>query len=166
LKQIGLAYRQWGMDNGDKYPDQVSVTNGGTMELVTSGLAYVHFLALSNELNTPKILLCPADTNRIAATEFISFNNSNLSYFAALDAAESRPQGFLSGDDNFTVNGAKPKRGVLDLWTNSMIAWLPTRHNLQGNIGLADGSVQGFTTPRLQQALGETGMVTNQLVMP
>jgi type II secretory pathway pseudopilin PulG len=33
LKQVGLAYRIWEGDNGDKYPMQTSVTNGGTMEL-------------------------------------------------------------------------------------------------------------------------------------
>ena len=34
LKEIGLAYRIWAGDNGSKYPMEVSVTNGGTMELV------------------------------------------------------------------------------------------------------------------------------------
>ena len=32
LKQIGLSYRLWEGDNGDKYPMSVSVTNGGTMD--------------------------------------------------------------------------------------------------------------------------------------
>jgi competence protein ComGC len=34
LKQIGLAYRIWAGDNNDKYPMEISVTNGGTLELV------------------------------------------------------------------------------------------------------------------------------------
>src|SRR5882724_2787082 len=37
LKQVGVAFRTWALDNGDKYPPQVSVTNGGTMELVSGG---------------------------------------------------------------------------------------------------------------------------------
>lgn len=136
------------------------------MELVGSGIPYVHFLVLSNELSTPRILVCPADTNRIAATNWSSLRNGNISYFVALDAAETHPQMFLSGDDNFTVNGTKPKRGILELWTNSTIAWLPTRHVLQGNVALADGSVQGFSSVRFQQALVGTGTTTNRLVMP
>src|ERR1017187_5801106 len=37
LKQIGLAFRIWEGDNGGKYPMQVSVTNGGAMELALAG---------------------------------------------------------------------------------------------------------------------------------
>src|SRR5208283_5763737 len=33
LREIGMAYRIWAGDNGDKFPMQVSVANGGTMEL-------------------------------------------------------------------------------------------------------------------------------------
>lgn len=166
LKQIAIAFRQWAIDHNDKFPDQVSVTNGGTMGLVGSGSAYVHFLVMSNELSTPKILLCPTDKGRVAATNWISLRNGNLSYFVGLDTSESNPQAILSGDDNFTVNGVKPKRGVLELWTNSTIAWLPTRHVRQGNVALADGSVQGFDSPRFQQALFATGTSTNRLSMP
>jgi len=42
---------------------QVSATNGGTMELVNSGVVWVHFAVMSNELNTPKYSL-PADKRR------------------------------------------------------------------------------------------------------
>lgn len=110
LKQVGLAFRMWALDHDDKFPDQVSVTNGGTMELVRSGLAYVHFVALSNELNSPKVLLCTAETNRLAATNWSSLRNRNISYFVALNATDSQPQMFLSGDDNFTVAGTKPSQ--------------------------------------------------------
>lgn len=166
LKQITLSFRLWAGDNHDKYPDQVSVTNGGTMELVATGVAYVHFLVMSNELSTPRLLICPADTNRVAATNFTSLRNKNLSYFAALDADEQHPQMFLSGDDHFTVNGAPRKRDVLALWTNSAVAWLPTRHVKAGNIGFVDGSVQQFTSALFQRALTQTGVATNRLAMP
>src|SRR6266516_3654392 len=74
LKQVGLAFRQWALDNNDKFPTQVSVTNGGTMELVESGNVYVHFLVMSNELNMPRILFCPQESNpkRQPATTFAS----------------------------------------------------------------------------------------------
>ena len=41
--QVGVAFRTWALDNRDRYPMQVSVTNGGTMEAVSSGVAFVHF---------------------------------------------------------------------------------------------------------------------------
>lgn len=34
LKQVGLAFRRWALDNEDNYPMQVSLTNGVTMELI------------------------------------------------------------------------------------------------------------------------------------
>src|SRR3954452_15480918 len=61
LKQVGLSFRTWSLDNQDHYPMQVSVSNGGTMELVMQGNAFVHFQVMSNELSTPKILICPQD---------------------------------------------------------------------------------------------------------
>src|SRR2546421_7976239 len=43
LKQLGLSYLQWAWDAQDRFPMQVSVTNGGSMEFVGSGAAWVHF---------------------------------------------------------------------------------------------------------------------------
>lgn len=166
LKQIGLAFKQWALDQNDKFPMQVPATNGGTMELVGSGIAYVHYLVLSNELNTPKILICPTDTNRLAATNWSSLRNHNLSYFVGLNADDTNPQSFLAGDDNIAVANIKPGRGLLELWTNSPVAWMTTRHIKQGNVGLADGSVQGYSNSRLREALCYTGMSTNRLVIP
>ncbi len=166
LKQIGLAFNLWAGDNNDRPPSQVSVTNGGTMELVGSGIAYVHFLVMSNELSTPKILVCHADSNRGAATNWTSLRNTSLSYFAGLDSYPTNLNTFLSGDDNFTVNGIRPRSGLLKTRTNSTVAWLPTRHVNAGNLCFADGSVQQIHNARLQQALAQTGVATNRLLMP
>jgi prepilin-type N-terminal cleavage/methylation domain-containing protein len=37
LKQIGLSFSQCALDHDDKFPMQLAVTNGGTMELVDRG---------------------------------------------------------------------------------------------------------------------------------
>jgi prepilin-type processing-associated H-X9-DG protein len=73
---------------------------------------------------------------------------------------------FLSGDDNFAIGGVPVKSGLLQLLTNTPVAWTKTRHKLYGNIGLADGSVQQLTTDGLRQALQQTGVATNRLVIP
>jgi hypothetical protein len=167
LKQIGIAFRIWEGDHNDKYPMQVSVTNGGAMELVAGGNVTACFLALSNKLITPEPLFCPADIRRFQATNFAtSFNRSNISYFVNLDAVESYPQMFLDGDDNLTVGGVRVRPGIFNLWTNATIGWTKERHHGGGNIGLADGSVQQLTTDGLQQALQQTGVATNRLVIP
>src|SRR5271165_6221667 len=58
LKEIGLAFRVWEGDNGDKYPMAVSTANGGAKEMVASSSvalpanpdAFVYaFMVMSNE---------------------------------------------------------------------------------------------------------------------
>lgn len=167
LKQVGLSFRMWAQDNGDQFPMRVSVTNGGTMELVESGTVYPHFLVMSNELNTPKILVCPEDRRRSPAMSFsTNFSNTNLSYFVGVDASELMPQSFLTGDDHFTVHGQRPKSGLLQLGTNRPVAWLRERHAYGGNVGLADGSVQSFTSASFLRSVAGSGVGTNRLAIP
>src|SRR5687767_10814554 len=64
LKQIGLSFRQWALDNNDKYPAQVPTNSGGAMELAQQGFVWPILQVMSNELNTPKILVCPEDKER------------------------------------------------------------------------------------------------------
>src|SRR6266536_2476803 len=165
-KQIGLAFRTWALDNGGKYPTRVSIINGGAMEWVERGIASVHFQVMSNELSTPKVLLCPADAGRTNANSFQTFNNSHLSYFVGAEAEDTNPQGLLSGDANLIIGGVAVKRGLLELGTNQSVGWSSTRHVLQGNVALADGSVQGVASTRLGALLIQTGLSTNRLLIP
>jgi prepilin-type N-terminal cleavage/methylation domain-containing protein/prepilin-type processing-associated H-X9-DG protein len=167
LKQIDLAYRVWPRFQSDKYPMQVSIKQGGAMELVATGNVAANFLVMSNELSTPKILICPADTSRFAATNFTAgFDNSNVSYFVGVDAAEEFPQRIISGDDNFEIGGVPIKSGLLELPTNMPIAWTAARHKFAGNIGLADGSVREVSISELTNLFNQTGLATNRLAIP
>src|ERR1017187_6706284 len=138
LKQDGLAFRLWEGDNGDKYPMAVSTNKNGTMEYAAD--VFRHFQVMSNELSTPKILVCPAD-DRTAAASFAKLKNQNVSYFVGLDAEETRPQMLLTGDRNVT-NGIAPEHSILKLVPDQPAGWTEAMHNGVGNIGLADGSVQ------------------------
>jgi len=165
LKQIGLATRVWEGDHGDKYPWRIPGTNGGTMDFISGPNAWRHFQVMPNELSTPKILVCPADASRTAATNFTFFNNSNLSYFVGIDASETNPQSLLMGDRNIT-NGTPIRNGILELTTNSPTGWTAEIHRKVGNIVLADGSVQQVSQNGLRQTLASTGAVTNRLLLP
>ena len=165
LAPIGLAFRIWEGDHNDKYPMRFALTNSETMKMMASGNAYVLWQTMSNELSTPKILHCPADTKRIAATNFTTgFSDANISYFFSLDAFESYPQMILVGDDNLIVDGVRVKPGILNLWTNN-IAWTKERHGGSGNIGMADGSVQQTTSAGLNSAVvsSTSGVPTNNV---
>ena len=164
IKQIGIAFRLWEGDNNDKYPMAVSVTNGGAMELIATGNVAACFQVMSNELSTPKILLCPEDTKRIAATNFSTgFSGANISYFINADAVETYPQMILDGDDNLLVDGKPVQPGILNLRPGTTIGWTKDRHHGVGNIGMADGSVQQTTSRSLNSAFGSctNGVPTN-----
>ena len=60
IKQIGLAARVWASDNQNIMP--------------------ADFLSMSNELATPKILTCPADSARKRANDWREFDGSSVSY--------------------------------------------------------------------------------------
>jgi prepilin-type processing-associated H-X9-DG protein len=167
LHQIGLAYWTWAGDNEDKFPMQVSVTNGGTMELVANGKnAWLNFLVMSNELSTPKVLFCPVDTSHVSTAIFSSDLQNNVSYFVGLNATTNYPQSILSGDDNFEINGVPVKSGLLQLSTNHATAWTAARHEFKGNIGFADGSVQQLGNSGLTNLLHQTDLATNRLAIP
>ena len=170
LKQIGISFRIWEGDNGDKFPMQVSVTNGGAMELAIAGNVSVIFGVMSNELSTPKVLVCPEDTGRYCATNFTTdLNHQTISYFVSLDAEDKYPKMIISGDDNLEVNGIRVRPGILNLWTNTSVGWTTERigkFHGPGNIALADGSVSSTTTLAFQSALVNTGLATNRLVIP
>jgi hypothetical protein len=168
LKEIGLACRIWEDDQGDKYPMFVSITNGGAMELIATGNVVATFQVMSNELSMPKILICPEDKKRLpAATNFSDIQLKNkISYFVGVDAKETQPQMFLSGDDNLAVGEVPAKSGLLEFSTNSSIAWTTTRHDHVGNIGLADGSIWQGTSSGLRRLLLDIGAATNRLAIP
>ena len=168
LKQINLAYYVWGLDHNGKFPMQVSVADGGTMELTADGRnAWFNFLVMSNELSTPRNLYCPADTDHVLAINWTSgFSAANVSYFVGLDADTNHPQMFLSGDDNFAVGGVPVKSELLQLSPNTPISWTAARHHFSGEIAFTDGSVQPSSNSDLTNCLKKIGVVTNRLAIP
>jgi type II secretory pathway pseudopilin PulG len=167
LKQTGLAYRLWAEDNSGKYPMELSVTNGGTLELMRTADAWRTYQVMSNELSTPRILYCPADTERpIYATTFSADLKGKISYFLGTDGSTNRPQAFLSGDDNLAVSGQSVKPGYISLASNTPIAWTTARHHSRGNIGLSDGSVQCLNNSSLVPLLQQADLATNRFAIP
>jgi hypothetical protein len=167
LKQIGLAYRIWEGDNGDILPMGISVTNGGSMEMVATGNVAKAFLVMSNELSTPRLLYCPADTARSSENAFSKLSTFNISYFVSVDTTnDANPQMILSGDSHLEIGGATIKSGLAMLGTNDLVVWSASRHIKEGNIGLADGSVQTTTSKSLQTLLQQTGLATNRFAIP
>lgn len=200
LKQVGLAMRTFAIDNDGAMPMALAGAMGGASEDVEtyartlgdvqkdSHGASKMFLACSNELSTPKVLFCPSEyetSYRQAATSFADStgsssttvsqipytNDLNISYFVGVDASETQPQMFLTGDHNLGGNANPPTTAYLaapstgtpkvslgtNFTANAGPAWMDNMHSKQGNVGMADGSVQGFSRSRLQEALKNSG---------
>jgi prepilin-type N-terminal cleavage/methylation domain-containing protein/prepilin-type processing-associated H-X9-DG protein len=206
LKQVGLAFKTWAIDNGDQFPMRVADTAGGASSSIgqrnaaAGNVAHLGvnqmFGVMSNELSTPKVLMCPSesDTIRQTATIFspVIPNNSanvvpytndlNVSYFVGVDANDTLPQMFLTGDHNLGTGANPPttpfQNGVqanqnyaVALGTNFGVnnvlsGWLDNMHSKQGNVGLADGSVQQFSRSRLQEGLRNSGDTGQAHVAP
>ena len=177
LKNIGLAFKQASLDSNDRYPMQRPVAGGGTLELVENGQAWVHFQVISNELITPRVLICPQEKNRkrYCATTFavsathsdVPFSgNCNVSYFVGVDAADLYPNMWLAGDANFSIDGVPVQAGLVSLFTNAPLTWTDKRHSGCGNVVFADGSVRELCNSDLIAALCSTGDPTNRLDLP
>jgi len=93
LKQIGLAAHQWANDHDGKFPP--------------------NFIAMSNELGTPKILVCPSDRSKTRALNWSAVGPGNFSYIYLEPGTDA--------------NAAAQK----------VVFQCP----IHGNVGLGDGSV-------------------------
>jgi hypothetical protein len=103
MKQISLAFRIWESDNADQFPFNVSKEKGGTKEFCEIGSdgfdvgSWRHFQVMSNELSTPKILVCPGDGSKQVASSFASFGPENVSYLvhSGKDVSDTNPEAIL-----------------------------------------------------------------------
>lgn len=169
LKQIGDATHWWAEYNGTNKSFQ-ALKEARTGWLLRGNVAG-WFQVMSNELDSPKILICPSDRDHsIAAINFQNdFNNSHISYFVGPDANETYPQMLLFGDSNLEVSNTPVKSGLF-VWTGDMpVSWTAVRHNRVGNVAFADGSVSEVSNAGLLQALvlATNGIgFTNRLVIP
>ncbi len=157
LQQLGVAFHSFAHDHGGKFPMHVSTNDGGTLisTLGTNGVpyeiapAYQHLQALSNELVTARLLICPADT-RMAAEKFTALQNDNVSYLVAVNAPLGKSTAVLSGDRNITpVN----ETGILEIEPdeNPRFRWTDDIHRGQGNLLFADGHVEKQNNPTLKK---------------
>ncbi len=173
LKQVGLGFRIWSNDNGDRFPWQVAVNQGGAQ-----GAAWVeNYRSASNEFNSPKILVCPS-SGESKAREWPpssaiagGLDWNNISYFYGEDADETKAATILSGDKNLTKGGNTANTLTFATTAEADTAgWSQTVHVRQGNIGLADGSAQQTSESALRNNIKgaltlSAGGATNQVVM-
>lgn len=183
LKQIGLAFRMWSNDHGERFPFEVAPAQDGS-----SGRTVLdHMRAISNEVNTPKVLACGSDPSRTRAINFdptapvgqrLDNQATQISYFVGTNASEVFPQSLLIGDRNVKasagaaagVTGASASFTLNTTQGTADTGWGPDMHQNAGNMGLADGSASQATPQNLQKQMGSDmiskGVTTMTLSFP
>jgi type II secretory pathway pseudopilin PulG len=162
LKQIGLATRLYASDHDEKLPWQVAQEDGGSLSFLSSPNLFEHFRVMSNELSTPKILVCPSDRQRIRTNEFAQMSNTNLGYFLCLDAVSNAPSRLLSGDRNVS-GGVISNRFMRVIAPSQSVSWTNGLHEMAGNTGLVDGSVQQVSSSGFSNVVANS-FGTNQFL--
>jgi prepilin-type N-terminal cleavage/methylation domain-containing protein/prepilin-type processing-associated H-X9-DG protein len=153
LKNVGLAFRTFSVDNNDQYPMTLSYAQGGSADFdALPNMIWEHFAVMSNELSTPAIVICPSDGNRMVATDFGSnllmsasnprvpfISNSNISYTVGIQAQETFPSMILGSDRNLTNNApgtvAFPAGGLANLPFPGGVYILGTNHTSLAGAG-------------------------------
>jgi len=186
LKQVGLSFRMYANDNNAKFPWSVRAPFGpaaatGPISYKTPGTLVDIFRSISNEITTPKPLVCPSDVK----TKAIHFDpsitagyfgqtgaNDNLSYGVGVTAAEDRPQVILTSDVNLlggdtsdvtsagsTAMAFKGRPGSATI----KAFWDTFIHNTTGNVGLADGSVQSTSNTQIRDQVANSNQALDNL---
>jgi prepilin-type N-terminal cleavage/methylation domain-containing protein len=130
MKQVGLAFRMWADDNGDKFPSQLLEKDGGPQMLVANttlatapnpypggnqDVMYRAFMVLSNELRNPNCLICPLDTIHFAASNWVEqtsaagpggFWMASVSYTLGAEVTSIKPKMILSTDSFITSDNS------------------------------------------------------------
>jgi prepilin-type N-terminal cleavage/methylation domain-containing protein len=161
LREAGIAFHVFANDHG-KFPMAVPANSGGSLEFIQNAyrltgdfyFMFRHFQTVSNELVTPRMVICPAD-RRTAAMNFGLLQNENLSYFVGANADPSQPNSILAGDRNVT-NDYLSRTSLVRLGDNDTLRWTIELHRFRGNILYSDGRVEKHNKPRVQYASGSS----------
>ena len=180
-KRVGLGLRIFAVDNTNGLPWQIPTNQGGTKEWVLDdGQMWRHWAAISNELSTPRIALCPADSERpsrgplFAAAPTLDWshttNTSHISYFLGTNGRDGEPESLMGGDRNLSVGGMPVKSGRLVVRTNSVLGFTGAIHDFAGNFLQGDGSVTQGTSSTFDKVVRDSlmgsGPSTNLWLVP
>ncbi len=174
LKQIALGFRMWADDNDSAYPWTVAPAEGGTKTVPD---AWRHFAIMSNEISTPKVLVCASDSGKTKASDFgggptslATIGNGAVSFAPGTEANEGRPNMHLVTDRNAIGVDNKPC-GVADIPNATLLhtdtaTWGSDLHKSAGNMALTDGSAQQMSQATLKKHLAQTGDISNCILKP
>lgn len=166
-----LGYKVFAYDNDDKFPFATTNALAGTNDHTL----WLHFQAMSNELGSAKVLMCPVDSQRINNMKadftsgpmgLASAGNAAISYGGSLDTFKGMPNTILLLDRNLVTNAWNLRGKVFLASSNRPPEWDARQHRHCGNFALADGSVQQASNVGLAIQVRQQDVATNRLLLP
>ena len=196
LKQVAIGFKLFQHDYDDRYPMGVAYLEGGSAEALPARMrnctpdpfTWMHFGAMRSQLENPKIVVCPSDSQTDATTfDYAArdrgsvryFNhNGKLSYHLNPNA-DDQPQTIIAGDRNLTNSchyGGSPFNGAGVILQSRFRSnkWTPTSYRLDANIhgvsganfAFADGHVDSLSAEGLRQAYVSTDLTDHFVSIP
>jgi len=174
LKQLTVAMHVFSTDN-DFFPWRIPMAQGGAKGRQR---VYWSFLAMSNELHTLKILICPSD-ERLVANDWSSLRDTNASYFIGVDTKEGRPGMLLVGD--WSLDGGRKNRDCPVAGVNNRameiaradipnLFWQDRPHENGGNISVGDASAHQVDAKKTKEFLigsdDDSNAFNNHILQP
>ena len=129
-----------------------------------SGLTLIELLVVICVIAVLAALLFPWNDAHMTDT--------NISYFAGVDATLNNPKSILSGDRNLQVDDTPAKPGLLVLAPKSQVGWTEELHYSKststagGNILFADGHVEFIKSKALNSVFQSQDSATNRFAIP
>lgn len=165
LKWLGVDYTQYANDHQGELPWRVDTVAGGSLDYVaTPDNVKRHYLAMSEYVAAPSLLLCPQD-DRLSAASWASLSDSNISYFLNLSTESLATKSVLGGDRYLTTNSMM-LHGFFQVESNSHVKWARNFHNYAGYLLYADGSVAMARSNLVQEFFLVTNRAAPRLAIP
>ncbi len=197
LKQVALSFKLFQQDYDDRYPMGVAYLEGGSAEALPrlrngseDPFTWMHFGAMRSQLENPKIVICPSDSQTEATTfDYLVRDRGGIRYFNHNGKisyhinpnADDQPQTILAGDRNLTNATAleakrENKAGIIlqsrirsgnNQWTSASYRLDANIHGVSGaNFAFADGHVDSLSTEGLRQAYVSTELTDHFVAIP
>jgi len=169
LKQIGRAFQIWANDHNDANPTWVPPSGGGLQGTALAGNAWYQFTAISNQLGSPKLLVCPADSYATKIADGwgnlpngflnVQYRGNALSYALFLHGSPQDPRSILCSDNNFHASGANMTcssgiNNAIGLYsTDPNVGWTNAVHRTSGHLLFNDGSALFSSSSEFRSAV-------------
>ena len=174
LRQLGIGVRRWADGHNEQVPWHTPFSDGGTYLPSKTGNAYEEYAALANEIATPRVLACPADSTVVVAPDWASLTQNPsygpqaVSYNLGLHSFTHLSRAMVSSDRNLRVGGQTgcSPTGVNNAsqvpFNDQNVQWTNNIHGLAGHLLFQDGSVEFTSSERLRAAIAEPAASAGQ----